>query len=127
MDNKILLTEEKIRGRQIIKFPGGGLELGESLVDCLKREFQEELKVDIIVKNHFYTTDFFVQSAFDDSQVISIYFWVDLMDEQALNELPQTENLYFKWEEKDKINADLLSLIIDKKVADLLHLHYKHN
>src|ERR1041384_413000 len=75
-DGHLLVNEELIRGRRVIKLPGGGLELGEGTIDGLKREWMEELGLDINVFQHYYTTDFFQQSAFDDSQVISIYYLV---------------------------------------------------
>ena len=75
-DNKILVNEEMIRGKQIIKFPGGGLDWGEGIKNCLVREWKEELNIDIEVLSHFYTTDFFQPSAYDNSQVISIYYFV---------------------------------------------------
>jgi 8-oxo-dGTP diphosphatase len=70
---KVLINEELIRGQKVIKFPGGGLDWGEGTIACLKREWREELAIDINVTGHFYTTDFFQDSAFDNSQVISIY------------------------------------------------------
>ena len=73
-DGNILVNEELINGKKIIKFPGGGLVWGEGTKDCLKREWKEELNLDIEVGDHFYTTDFFQPSAFDNSQVISIYY-----------------------------------------------------
>jgi len=42
-DGAILTVEEPVRDRIIRKFPGGGLEFGEGILDCLKREFKEEL------------------------------------------------------------------------------------
>src|SRR5581483_3511227 len=75
-ENKILVNEELIRGNKIVKFPGGGLHWGEGIKDCLIREWNEELSLNIEVLGHFYTTDFFQPSAFDDSQVISIYYLV---------------------------------------------------
>ena len=75
-DNQVLISDEQEYGMQFSKFPGGGLEFGEGLIDGLKREFVEECNVEIEVLNHFYTTDFFVKSAFNDSQVISVYYIV---------------------------------------------------
>jgi len=74
--NEILLSDEREYGYEFIKFPGGGLEYGEGLIDGLKREFLEECNADVEVLQHFYTTDFFVKSAFNDSQIISVYYLV---------------------------------------------------
>ena len=73
---QLLITDEKEYGRQFTKLPGGGVEYGEGLIECLKREFLEECEVEIEVMDHFYTTDFFVKSAFGDSQIIAVYYWV---------------------------------------------------
>jgi 8-oxo-dGTP diphosphatase len=75
-ENEILISDEQEYGIRFTKFPGGGLEFGEGLIDGLKREFMEECNAEIEVINHFYTTDFFVKSAFNDSQVISVYYLV---------------------------------------------------
>jgi 8-oxo-dGTP diphosphatase len=73
---EILISDEQEYGMQFTKFPGGGLEYGEGMTDGLKREFIEECNLEIEIANHFYTTDFFVKSAFNDSQIISIYYVV---------------------------------------------------
>jgi 8-oxo-dGTP diphosphatase len=74
--NRILIADEVFKnGYKATKFPGGGLELGEGLKDGLIREFKEETGIDIRVKEHFYTTDFFQPSFFDtESQIISVYY-----------------------------------------------------
>src|SRR6202012_5021571 len=74
--NELLITDEQEYGMRFTKFPGGGLEFGEGLVNGLKREFIEECNAEIEVIEHFYTTDFFVKSAFNNSQVISVYYLV---------------------------------------------------
>ncbi len=74
--NEILISDEQEYGMQFIKFPGGGLEYGEGLIEGLKREFVEECNVEVEVLSHFYTTDFYVKSAFNDSQIISVYYLV---------------------------------------------------
>jgi 8-oxo-dGTP diphosphatase len=74
--NEVLISDEQEYGMRFTKFPGGGLEAGEGLVDGLKREFMEECSLKVEITSHFYTTDFFVKSAFNDSQIISVYYKV---------------------------------------------------
>lgn len=84
-DHQILISDEQEYGIRFTKFPGGGLEFGEGLIDGLKREFIEECDADIEVISHFYTTDFFVKSAFNDSQVLSIYYRIKNLNRLNLN------------------------------------------
>ena len=72
---RLLVTDEFIRGAYITKLPGGGLEFGEGTRDCLQREFREETGLEVSIGEHFYTTDFFQISAFNHKdQIISIYY-----------------------------------------------------
>ena len=63
--NQLLVSDEYIRGMKITKFPGGGLEFGEGTRDCLKREFLEEMNLNVEVGKHLYTTDYFQLSSFN--------------------------------------------------------------
>ena len=75
--NEVLVTDEFRFGKEMTKFPGGGLHWGEGTIDCLKRECMEELGCEIEVISHFYTTDFFQEAAFyEKQQLISIYYIV---------------------------------------------------
>ena len=118
-EEKLLINEEQIRGRTVIKFPGGGLELGEGTVDCIKREWKEELNLDIEATSHFYTTDFYQPSAFDNSQVISIYYNVFLKEipETIINTEPN-ERTY--WLNLSELNESSFTLPIDKVVGNML-------
>jgi len=83
-EHRLLVSDEFIRGNYFTKLPGGGLELGEGTRDCLKREFMEETGLDVTVGEHFYTTDFFQISAFNNKdQIVSIYYRVTA--NQAIN------------------------------------------
>lgn len=73
---EVLITDEELNNFRFTKFPGGGLEIGEGLIDGLKREFIEECNLEIEVIKHFYTTDFYVKSLFGDEQLISVYYLV---------------------------------------------------
>jgi len=75
-EKKLLVSDEYEHRTYFTKFPGGGLEYGEGLIDGLKREFMEECNLTVDVSRHFYTTDFFIKSIFNDTQVISVYYLV---------------------------------------------------
>ncbi len=119
----LLVNEELIRGRNVIKFPGGGLDLGEGTIDGLKREWQEELQIDIEVLEHFYTTDFYQHSAYDDSQVISIYYLVQGGDPAAaLTNHEENERTY--WMPLNEVSGETFTLPIDKVVGKMLQTLY---
>ena len=130
------MSDELIRGNYYTKFPGGGLEFGEGTRDCLKREFKEEMDLDVEVGDHIYTTDFFQISAFNpEHQIVSIYYFANAVDpirtplrenlfdfdEQQMtiyNETGETETFRFiNW---NAFSEASVSLPIDKIVARML-------
>ena len=133
---QVLVSDELIRGMKITKFCGGGLEFGEGTIDCLIREFKEEMNVAINVKNHLYTTDFFQQSAFNNAhQILSIYYHVEatelnhvafseepfLFSKSAMDNYQTTQQAEsFRFIDIDKFSADCMTLPIDKKVAEII-------
>ncbi len=117
-DGAVLVTEEKIRDLTVVKFPGGGLEMGEGLRDCLVREWKEELGLDITVGGHFYTTDFYQPSAFDASQVISVYYRVDAPPGAAFGNLVEGERSF--WMPLDEVSGEAFTLPIDKVVGAMI-------
>ena len=79
--NQVLVSDEYIRGHYYTKFPGGGLEFGEGLRECLKREFKEEMNLEVEVLKHIYTTDYFQMSAFNpEHQIISVYYFAKALE-----------------------------------------------
>src|SRR5215468_5074625 len=80
-NKEVLVSDEFIRGNYYTKFPGGGLELGEGTRDCLKREFKEEMDLNVSIGDHIYTTDFYQVSAFNPAhQIISIYYFASALE-----------------------------------------------
>ena len=133
--NLILLSDEEEYGFRFIKFPGGGLEYGEGLIDGLKREFIEECNAEVEVLEHFYTTDFFMQSAFNDSQVISVYYLVKPKSALVLNfknspfefegggEILQA----FRWKDINELELSDVTFLTDQRVVELLKLKWQKN
>lgn len=125
----VLVSDERIAGNAYTKFPGGGLEWGEGTVECAMREAREELGQDIEVTGHFYTTDFFVASAFHaQTQVISIYYTALLTAPQCFRttelmhdfRLTEVDEESFRWVRTGDIHEDQFSFPIDQKVAGML-------
>ena len=84
-DQKVFALFEEYAGEQLLKFPGGGLEFGESVIECVQREFDEELNLKIKNIEHFYTQEDFLVSRFRDSeQLLTIYYLADIVDESDL-------------------------------------------
>ena len=138
---QVLVSDEFIRGSYYTKFPGGGLEFGEGTRDCLKREFKEEMDLEVEIGDHIYTTDFFQMSAFNpEHQIVSIYYFAKAIepiraplrdtlfdfDEQQLKvykETGETETFRFiNWED---FSEDSVTLPIDKIVAEMIKANLK--
>jgi ADP-ribose pyrophosphatase YjhB (NUDIX family) len=122
---EILLSNESYGNLNFTKFPGGGLEFGEGMTDCLKREFREEFNLEIEVDELFYLTDFFQVSAFSENdQVVSVYYRIKA-DPDTLDQLMdhQTGEEELHWVKLSELTEDLLTFPIDKIVARKLMDH----
>ena len=137
---QVLLSDEFIRGKYYTKFPGGGLESGEGTRDCLKREFKEEMDLEVQIEDHIYTTDYFQMSAFNpEHQIISIYYFVkalepitvplrnkefDFDEDQMKIYREKTEIETFRFIDWNNFSAESVTLPIDKIVASILKEKY---
>lgn len=137
---QVLVSDEYIRGHYYTKFPGGGLEFGEGTRECLKREFKEEMDLDVLVGDHIYTTDYFQLSAFNpEHQIISIYYFAkaaeaikaplrdkpfdfDAQQLKVYEEKKETET--FRFIDRDDFSAESVTLPIDKIVAEMIKKHF---
>lgn len=125
-DNQVLISDEQSGGKIFTKFPGGGLELGEGLIDALKREFMEECNAEVEVLDHIYTTDFYEKSSFNDSQILSIYYMVKEVQPLELDfkTIPfdfEGDSLQsFRWMDLKDLKVTDVTFKTDQKVVELL-------
>jgi 8-oxo-dGTP diphosphatase len=133
---QVLVADEFIRGGYYTKFPGGGLEFGEGTKDCLKREFKEEMNLEVEIGEHIYTTDFFQLSAFNrEHQILSIYYSARALepisaplriipfdfDERQLKMYENTgETETFRFIDWKDFSEESVTLPIDKIVAKMV-------
>jgi ADP-ribose pyrophosphatase YjhB (NUDIX family) len=122
-DDAVLVTDEYRAGMIMTKFPGGGLEKGEGLADCLIREFEEEIGMKVAVEDFFYVNDFLQVSRFNPKdQLLSFYYFVS-SDELSKIPAPVSLNLLkageqtFRWVKLDELNAAEFTFPIDQLVV----------
>ena len=88
----------------------------------------EECNLDVDVIGHFYTTDFFIQSAFNDSQVISVYYIVNPISELQLDfrdtpfDFGKEGDLLqaFRWKDLHELGTHDVTFPTDQRVVELL-------
>jgi 8-oxo-dGTP diphosphatase len=124
--DEILISDERRFGRSFTKFPGGGLEHGEGIKECLEREIKEELGIESEIGDMFYFNDFYQVSAFNEKeQLCSFYYIVDSIDFNLIPDSNHTpplkeEGEKFRWIHRSEMNENLFTFPIDKSVASML-------
>ncbi|MHA6697829.1 NUDIX domain-containing protein [Chryseobacterium sp. A301] len=117
-DGHLLALHEMYAGEKLLKLPGGGLEFKEGSIECLEREFLEELNLKIDRIEHFYTQEEFVVSRFrKNEQLFTVYYTCELTNESdLLIKEPSIEKV--EWISLREENPFLLP--VDQKVFALL-------
>ena len=123
---QVLVSDECRNGFSFTKFPGGGLEFGEGFKAALKREFLEELNLNVEVGELFYFNDFYQASAFNPTeQLVSFYYFVETVNWRSIltdqHVVPLTdEGEKHRWIPVSELDADDFTFPIDKIVANRL-------
>lgn len=132
-DRKVLVTDEFRLGIYMTKFPGGGLQFGEGTLDCLKREFMEELNTEISILSHYYTTDFYQPTTLLPStmQLFNIYYLVSAKKPykftvtDMLNDIPPVDGAQsFRWVQVGELTPEDFTFPIDKYIIQKLKEDY---
>ena len=124
----ILVARERFPDGSVgCKFPGGGVEQGEAIVDTLWRECAEELgsTEGLTGLGHAYTNDFFVRSAFrEDEQILAVYHWMQAdhegiawWDEKPAAVAASEPLLEMNWEALAELTPDAMRFPIDRHVV----------
>ena len=126
-DGKVLVTDEFRLGIYMTKFPGGGLQFGEGTIDCLKREFMEELKTPIEIISHYYTTDFYQPTTLlpSNMQLFNIYYLLKaekpytFSTTEMKNDIPPVDGAQcFRWIKLKDLKEEEFTFPIDKYIVN---------
>ena len=130
-DGKILLSHEEFDGRKFTKFPGGGLQWGESIQECLRREYLEETGIEVEPGYLFHVTETVQVSAFyPEDQVIGIYYLISSGEfGKIVTGKPVTggKGESFEWVGLEEFYIGMLTFPTDREAAaKLLQTSRKH-
>lgn len=126
--NEILLSEECRNGFPFTKFPGGGLEFGESLQSGLMREFQEEMGIEINVGACLYHNDFVQLSAFNPNEQLFVFYYrvhYASCDAIVTSEKPITHDQDYelrRWVPLTELTEECVTFPIDKHFVRQLNM-----
>ena len=117
-NNRVLVMKEKWHGVHLQKFHGGGLELGEGLLDCINREVEEEFRKSkrLNYVHCFTPTGCFYSKFRPDEQLLLNYFTnTEDAEEEAWSLVENDENLLgMQWLELNSRNAQWFTLESDR-------------
>lgn len=123
-DNKILTLKYVYNGQPLYALPGGNVEDNENVAETLTRELQEELGVDILVKDLFSVAETYNPTK--KSNVIHMTFKVDISKGEPIPDKSQTTTLGVEWLDIDTVDEQNLYPNIGlhiKKSKDNLHIN----
>ena len=128
---EVLVAHEQIENTAFTKFPGGGLEFGEGLHDCIIREFKEETGVAVEVLSHIYTSELFIQNSFDaHEQIIGVYYLLAPVNHDDLKKIStepkqhpfrNTHNtIRLRWVHYKVLSDKILTFSMDRSALEAL-------
>jgi len=115
-ESNVLISHENYQGRSFVKFPGGGVQLGEGLVEALRRELEEEMGQELVNHDLLYCTESFQQSSFHpDQQVIAVYYLVEVNNAEKIKTgIEEGAKESFVWVNESDLHTDILTFESDK-------------
>jgi len=87
-DNKLLVSEvfDKVKNQTFYRCLGGGIEFLEKSTDALKREFKEEINIDIVIKDFLGISENIFTYEGKNAHELVLYYKIDLADKDYKDE-----------------------------------------
>lgn len=116
-DGKILLIKQRKDDKEYWLVPGGGIDYGEKIKDCAKREIKEETNLDIELKQFLFTYESI--NTDKGKHVLNFFFLAEILSGEL--KLGKEENLvdlkFFEFEKlkEIKLYPDIVDYLMKVK------------
>lgn len=113
-EGKVLLVRSEYNGKEFFLFPGGGLEVGETLEEGAIRETLEETGIKVIIKKLVHINEYIYKSNWEKRSIIP-FFLAECENETKINSQTDDEGKIKEavWVKiKDLANLDIRPKII---------------
>ena len=93
-DNKLLVSEgfDNVKNQTFYRCLGGGIEFLEKSIDALKREFKEEINIDIVLKNFLGISENIFTYKGKNAHELVLYYNIDILDKDYKEEYIVTDD-----------------------------------
>ncbi len=122
---KHLLVERNLGAREgYVNFPGGGIELGETLEACIRRELDEEFGGKVKAFEFLFLVENFIPFEGQVIGGIELYCAVQLEDDHVASRSPEYQ---FQWiDRSDLPDLDLRPHIVRDRIVDGTYPDVRH-
>ena len=93
-DNKLLVSEgfDKVKNQTFYRCLGGGIEFLEKSTDALKREFKEEINIDIVIKDFLGISENIFTYEGKNAHELVFYYNINILTEDYKEEYIVTDD-----------------------------------
>lgn len=93
-DNKLLVSEgfDKVKNQTFYRCLGGGIEFLEKSTDALKREFKEEINIDIVIKDFLGISENIFTYGGKSAHELVFYYNINILDKDYKEEYVVTDD-----------------------------------
>lgn len=93
-DNKLLVSEgfDNVKKQTFYRCLGGGIEFLEKSTDALKREFKEEINIDIVIKDFLGISENIFTYEGKNAHELVFYYNINILDKDYKEEYVVTDD-----------------------------------
>lgn len=120
-----ILVEKNVEiDSPFFNFIGGGVEVGETMIECLRREVSEETNAEIAEASYLFVVEHFIRYRGEVRHSLEHYFNV-LLD--RIEVVATNPGLLYRWLPIEELRqVDLRPGIVRDRILDGSYLHVNH-
>lgn len=123
-EDHILIERNYGVQNEYANFIGGGVEVGETLLECIQRELAEETNARITQTKYLFVLENFFTHEYETRHSLEHYFEIELEREDIT---PKSEGVEFLWVPINQLgDVDLRPMVVRNRIMDGTFRHVDH-